>query len=70
MKAYNRFYKVLGALLLALCMNEFAAFAQTNVLRIGEVAFVSERYELYTDFGQRIQARSPCEFLRRSSPII
>ena len=30
-----------------------------HVLRIGEVAFVSERYELYTDFGQRIQARSP-----------
>ncbi|MBQ7495390.1 MAG: hypothetical protein IJT75_06540, partial [Bacteroidaceae bacterium] len=39
MKAYNRFYKVLGALLLALCMNEFAAFAQTNVLRIGEVTY-------------------------------
>ena len=30
-----------------------------HVLRIGEIAFVSERYELYTDFGQRIQARSP-----------
>ena len=30
-----------------------------HVLRIGDVAFVSERYELYTDFGQRIQARSP-----------
>ena len=30
-----------------------------HVLRIGEVAFVAERYELYTDFGQRIQARSP-----------
>ena len=30
-----------------------------HVLRIGEVAFVSEHYELYTDYGQRIQARSP-----------
>ena len=30
-----------------------------HVLRIGDVAFVSERYELYTDYGQRIQARSP-----------
>ena len=30
-----------------------------HVLRIGEIAFVAERYELYTDFGQRIQARSP-----------
>ena len=30
-----------------------------HVLRIGDVAFVAERYELYTDFGQRIQARSP-----------
>ena len=30
-----------------------------HVLRIGEVAFVAERYELYTDFGQCIQARSP-----------
>ena len=30
-----------------------------HVLRIGEVAFVSEQYELYTDYGQRIQARSP-----------
>ena len=29
------------------------------MLRIGDIAFVSERYELYTDFGQRIQARSP-----------
>jgi hypothetical protein len=33
--------------------------SEFHVLRIGEVAFVSERYELYTDFGQRIQARSP-----------
>ena len=30
-----------------------------HVLRIGDIAFVSERYELYTDYGQRIQARSP-----------
>ena len=30
-----------------------------HVLRIGDVAFVSEHYELYTDYGQRIQARSP-----------
>ena len=30
-----------------------------HVLRIGDIAFVAERYELYTDFGQRIQARSP-----------
>ena len=33
--------------------------SEFHVLRIGDVAFVSERYELYTDFGQRIQARSP-----------
>ena len=33
--------------------------SEFHVLRIGDIAFVSERYELYTDFGQRIQARSP-----------
>ena len=31
--------------------------SEFHVLRI--IAFVSERYELYTDYGQRIQARSP-----------
>ena len=30
-----------------------------HVLRIGDVAFVSERFEYYFEFGQRIQARSP-----------
>ena len=30
-----------------------------HVLRIGDVAFVAERCELYTDFGRSIQARSP-----------
>jgi len=30
-----------------------------HVLRIGDVAFVSEQYEYYFEFGQRIQARSP-----------
>ena len=33
--------------------------SEFHVLRIGDIAFVSERYELYTDYGQRIQARSP-----------
>jgi hypothetical protein len=33
--------------------------SEFHVLHIGDVAFVSERYELYTDYGQRIQARSP-----------
>ena len=39
MKTYNRFHKVLGALLLALGLNVASAIAQTNVLRIGEVTF-------------------------------
>ena len=30
-----------------------------HVLRIGDVGFVSEQYEYYVEFGQRIQARSP-----------
>ena len=30
-----------------------------HVLRIGDVGFVSEQYEYYFEFGQRIQARSP-----------
>ena len=30
-----------------------------HALRIGDVGFVSERYEYYFEFGQRIQARSP-----------
>ena len=30
-----------------------------HALRIGDVAFVSEQYEYYFEFGQRIQARSP-----------
>jgi len=33
--------------------------SEFHVLRLGDIAFVSERYELYTDYGQRIQARSP-----------
>jgi len=33
--------------------------SEFHVLNIGDIAFVSERYELYTDYGQRIQARSP-----------
>ena len=30
-----------------------------HVLRIGDVGFVSEQFEYYFEFGQRIQARSP-----------
>ena len=30
-----------------------------HALRIGDVGFVSERFEYYFEFGQRIQARSP-----------
>ena len=33
--------------------------SEFHALRIGDIAFIAERYELYTDFGQRIQARSP-----------
>ena len=32
---------------------------EMHVLRIGEVAFASNRFELYMDFQHRIQARSP-----------
>ena len=39
--------------------NKPTLTSEFHVLRIGDIAFVSERYELYTDFGQRIQARSP-----------
>ncbi|HNQ35360.1 MAG TPA: hypothetical protein PKN80_04765 [bacterium] len=34
---------------------------ELHVLRIGEVAFTSNRFELYMDFQHRIQARSPFE---------
>ena len=30
-----------------------------HALRIGDIGFVSEQFELYFEFGQRIQARSP-----------
>lgn len=30
-----------------------------HALRIGDVGFVSEQYEYYFEFGQRIAARSP-----------
>ena len=32
-----------------------------NVARLGEIAFASNPYELYLDYAQRIQARSPFE---------
>jgi len=34
---------------------------ELHVLRIGEIAFASNRFELYMDFQHRIQARSPFE---------
>ena len=40
-------------------LNRTTLPSEFHVLRIGDIAFVSERYELYTDYGQRIQARSP-----------
>ena len=34
---------------------------ELHVLRIGDIAFASNRFELYLDFQHRMQARSPFE---------
>ncbi len=34
---------------------------ELHVIRIGDIAFASNRFELYVDFQHRIQARSPFE---------
>ena len=34
---------------------------EMHVLRVGDISFASNRYELYMDYQHRIQARSPFE---------